>query len=258
MRYAIELAYSGKNFHGWQIQKNARTVQQYLEECMSILLKEKISLTGAGRTDTGVHASYYVAHFDTSKSINTEKYSRKLNRFLSNEINLFSVIKCHPDFHARFDAISRTYKYIINTQKNPWIKDLCYSFNQPLDIDTLNICSALLLEYKDFSSFAKLHSDNKTNICTIEEAFWIRDNDFYIFTIKANRFLRNMVRAITGTLIDTGTGKISKEDFIKIIESKNNQLASKSAPAQGLYLYDIEYKNSDFSNPVKKKALPFI
>lgn len=171
-RYIIELSYSGKNFHGWQIQANAITVQQYLQESISTILQEEISLTGAGRTDTGVHASYYVAHFDSDDELDTESLVFKLNQFLSKDLSIYSIRKTDNEFHARFGAINRSYKYIINTRKSVFLNNLTYYYSGNLDIDKMNRCSALLMKYSDFTSFAKLHSDNKTNICKIGKAVW--------------------------------------------------------------------------------------
>ena len=258
-RYIIELSYLGKNFHGWQIQPNATTVQQYLQESVSTILREEVTITGAGRTDTGVHASYYVAHFDTETLLDTDAFGRKLNYFLSNDITIFSVHKSDPEFHARFNALSRSYKYICSLNKSPFLTDLCYSYQVSLDFEEMNTASALLLEYNDFTSFAKLHSDNKTNLCQIKEAKWELHGDCLIFTIKADRFLRNMVRAITGTIFDVGNGRIGLEEFKKIIEGRDNQLASASAPAKGLYLSDIEYDEKYACvNPGIKKDFPFL
>ncbi|MCF8379635.1 MAG: tRNA pseudouridine(38-40) synthase TruA [Bacteroidales bacterium] len=258
-RYIIELSYSGKNFHGWQIQPNANTVQQYLQESLSILTQEEIIITGAGRTDTGVHASYYVAHFDSDSDLDTESLSFRLNQFVSKDLSIFSIRRTSDDFHARFDALSRTYKYIINTKKSAFLNNLSYYYSGDLDLEKMNVCSTILMEYSDFTSFAKLHSDNKTNICKIEKAVWEKHDDYVIFTIKADRFLRNMVRAITATLLDVGKGKIDMKEFKNIINKKDNQLASMSAPAKGLYLYDIEYEGKfGLRNLGKNGVFPFL
>lgn len=258
-RYIIELSYSGKNFHGWQIQANAKTVQQYLQESLSTLLQEEIVITGAGRTDTGVHASYYVAHFDCEAELDADSLLFRLNQFLSKDLSVFSIRKTDNNFHARFGAISRTYKYIINTRKSVFINNLSHYYSGDLNLEKMNECSSLLMNYSDFTSFAKLHSDNKTNICKIEKAVWERHNDYLIFTIRADRFLRNMVRAITATLMDVGKGKISVEEFKAIIDGKDNQLASMSAPAKGLYLWDIEYEGKyGLGNLGKNNIFPFL
>lgn len=257
-RHIIELAYSGKNFHGWQIQPNAKTVQQYLQESFSAILQEEITITGAGRTDTGVHASYFVAHFDSESTFDPDSLVLKLNQFLSKDVSIFKIHKVDDDFHARFEALSRTYKYIIRTRKSAFLNNLSYYYNGNINMEKMNSCAASLLEYSDFTSFAKLHSDNKTNICKIMKAVWEMHGDYLIFTIQADRFLRNMVRAITGTIFDVGKGKISEKEFKNILEGHNNQLASMSAPAKGLYLWDIEYENGvGLRNPGKGEDFPF-
>ena len=259
MRYAIELAYLGKNFHGWQIQPNATTVQQYIQDSLSTILREEVIITGAGRTDTGVHASYFVAHFDTEALFDPDAFALKLNRFLSNDISIFSLREISPEFHARFEAISRTYKYIFRLKKSPFLTDLCFLNQVSLDIDSMNSCSKILKEYDYFTSFAKHHSDNKSDICQIMEADWELHDDYLIFTIKADRFLRNMVRAITGTIFDVGKGKIGSEEFRAIIEGRDNQLASVSTPAKGLYLWDIEYPEEyGFVNQGIEGNFPFL
>lgn len=257
-KYIIELSYSGKNFHGWQIQPNAPTVQQYLQESFSTILQEEITITGAGRTDTGVHASYYVAHFDSESSFDPDSLLHKLNQFLSKDVSIFQIHQVKDDFHARFGALSRTYKYIIRTKKSAFLDDLCFYYSGNINLEKMNECSASLLKYSDFTSFAKLHSDNKTNICKIKKAVWEIKGDYLIFTIQADRFLRNMVRAITGTIFDVGKGKISTEEFKYIVDKRDNQLASMSAPAKGLYLWDIEYKSEvGLRNPGIDREFPF-
>ncbi len=258
-RYFIELAFMGSRYHGWQIQPNALTLQQVIEEALSNLLKERISVTGAGRTDTGVHASYLVAHFDSANLTDTGWLMNKLNRYLHNDIKLYNVLETSSDAHARYDATSRTYKYLVLRKKQPFLNDLAHYLHSPLNLDALHIATAMVRDTRDFSSFAKLHSDNKTNICKVYKAEWKEMNDFLIFTIKADRFLRNMVRALTGTLLDVGKEKISIEDLNNIIESRNNQNASASAPAKGLYLFDINYPEKfGLNNPVKNNFLPFL
>lgn len=240
-RFIIELAYQGKNYHGWQSQPNALTVQESVENALSTLLRTEISVTGAGRTDTGVHASYYVAHFDGPADIQADYLCYKLNSYLDSSVSVFSIKETSDDFHARFKAISRTYKYHIHTKKSAFLSDLSYAYTQKLDVGLMQKASDYLLEIKDFSSFAKLHSNNKTNICNLSQCQWEAHPGYLIFTIKADRFLRNMVRAITGTLLDAGRGKISLDEFREIVNSKDNQKAGKSAPSVGLYLFDIEY-----------------
>jgi len=245
MRYKVNLQYRGTNYHGWQIQPNAITVQEILEKAFSTILQEKTGITGAGRTDTGVHASYYVAHFDSIQKIpDLKNFAFKINRFLPKDISISNVSGVSDDFHARFSAISRTYEYVILTEKNPFFSDLSYYLYGKIDFDKMNECAKILLEYTDFTSFSKLHTDTKTNDCIIYKAEWKKDAQIlgkYVFTIKANRFLRNMVRAIVGTLLDVGKGKITCDDFRKIIENKNRSNAGFSVPPEGLFLVNIEY-----------------
>ena len=222
-KYAIELSYHGKNYHGWQIQVNAKTIQEELEYALSTIIRARIHLTGAGRTDTGVHASYYVAHFLTDAEFDPADIAFKLNSFLPESIAIFSVKKVDSDFHARFKAVSRTYKYLLYKKKSAFLSELAYVYTAGLDIQKMNSAATTLLKHTDFSSFAKLHSDNKTNNCSISHAEWHSYGDFIIFTITADRFLRNMVRAISGTLIDIGKGSVNLEEFEDIIRSKDNQ-----------------------------------
>lgn len=258
-RYFIEIAFRGTHFHGWQIQPNAFSIQKAMEEALSMLLKETIRVTGAGRTDTGVHASYFVAHFDSSEILNTEQLAGKLNILLEKDISVFKIRPMPTGAHARFDALSRCYKYIIIRYKHPFLKDLGYYYHGILNIEAMNQASAILKETRDFTSFAKLHSDNKTNICKISRSDWVEKEGFLIYTIRGDRFLRNMVRSVTGTLLDVGKGKINLEEFKQIIESRDNQKASASAPAKGLYLSDISYPASwSMHNPAKNKLIPFI
>lgn len=241
-RYFIQLNFKGTPFNGWQKQQNAPTVQESIEESLGKLLRKPVEIVGAGRTDTGVHASFYIAHFDTDTVIeNIPDFIYHLNQIIPYEIAIQKIVPVIPEAHARFDAISRTYQYVISEVKNPFEKDLSYFYNVPLDIDKMNHACEALKKYTDFTSFCKLHSDNKTNICHVYEAVWIKKGQKIIFTIKADRFLRNMVRAIVGTLIDVGREKITFDQFIGIIESKNRSAASTSAPSHGLYLTDISY-----------------
>lgn len=241
-RYFIELSYKGTNYHGWQIQPNAISIQEDLNKALSTLLRENIETVGAGRTDAGVHARFFVAHFDSSNlNIDDNNIVHRLNKFLSNDIAIKKIFKVSDTSHTRFDALSRTYKYYICKNKNPFNKDFFYHFPFELDINKINQACKILFSYTDFSCFSKLHTDTKTNNCKIILADCIEKNDMIIFTISADRFLRNMVRAIVGTLIEVGQNKISISDFIKIIESKNRSNAGKSVPAKGLFLENIEY-----------------
>ena len=245
VRYFIELAYNGAPFCGWQLQPNGVTVQGELERVLATLFRESVRLTGAGRTDTGVHALYYVAHFDAEKDDLHKDTSlvKKINGLLPREIVVFRIIAVASDAHARFDAIARTYHYRIATMKNPFTIDLAYHFYRPLDVAKMNEAATILPEYKDFTSFSKLHGNAKTNLCDITLAYWTEDSASgeLKFVITANRFLRNMVRAIVGTMIEIGLGKCAPDDIRRIILAKDRGMAGTSAPPQGLYLANIEY-----------------
>jgi len=243
-RYFLRLAYNGTHYHGWQSQDNATTIQEVLSHSLSLLVSEPVNLTGAGRTDTGVHAWQYYAHFDLANPLDEaarKKLVFKLNGFLPNDIVIFEIIPVRPDAHARFSAISRTYRYLISTAKNPFLEGFAYYLYGNLDIDLMNKGAGILLETKDFTSFSKVDTDSKTNICKVSHAKWETEGDELIFTIKANRFLRNMVRAIVGTLLELGRSRITLAEFKEIIESRNRSAAGGSVPACGLYLAEIEY-----------------
>ena len=242
------LSFEGTNYHGWQIQPNPTTVQQTLENVLSLILGEKITSIGAGRTDAGVHAAMFCIHFDSLRNDidSDKKLIFRLNNFLPSDIAVKSVKKVIPEANARFSAISRTYKYYIQKTKNPFKQQWSWHINYPLNISLMNAACDILKEYSDFTSFSRLHSDTKTNICNISYAKWIENDDEIVFSITANRFLRNMVRAIVGTMIDLGAGKISIEDFKKIIECKDRCKAGQSAPAKGLFLTDINYPDNIF------------
>jgi len=242
-RYFAVLDYNGAPFHGWQVQLNAESVQGVLNHSFSLLLRESIYMTGAGRTDTGVHARNFVAHFDSVKSDlhQQPELIRKLNRFLPNEIVIHRIARLHDDAHSRFDALSRTYRYKIAKAKNPFdFPFTCYLFS-PLDTALMRKATNTLFNYSDFTSFSKVDTDVKTNICKIMEAHWEETPEQLIFTIKADRFLRNMVRAIVGTLIEVGQHKLTVEEFVKIIEALDRCKAGSSAPAHALMLIDIHY-----------------
>ena len=242
MRYFIEFAYNGSTFFGYQIQPNQISVQEELEKALSTMLREPIKTVGAGRTDTGVHAKKMFAHFDTEKEIN-QNLVHRLNSFLPESIAIRKIFEVKPDLHARFDATFRTYHYFISTEKDPFSNTAAWQYwrQKPLDVDKMNEACKILFEYEDFTSFAKLHTDNKTNLCKMYKAEWEQNDKMLKFTVSANRFLRNMVRAIVGTMVEVGSGKISVDDFRKIIEDKYRNSAGVSAPAQGLYLVDVGY-----------------
>lgn len=275
-RYFIELSFKGTNYHGWQIQKNAHSVQQELNEALSVLLNQKIETLGCGRTDTGVHAKQFFAHFDVSwKDVKSTKESNPqsqlpvdflyhLNCLLSFDISIKKIFPVANDANARFDATSRTYEYILYNEKNPFLRDFACFFPFELNVDKMNEAAQLLLEYEDYSCFSKTRTQVKTNLCKIISAEWITGEELkrkkekgkmenntlpithyspvLIFEITANRFLRGMVRAIVGTMVELGRERITINDFRKIIENKNRSAAGASVPACGLYLTKIEYK----------------
>lgn len=250
-RYFIQLSYNGTAYHGWQIQENTfRTVQQVLNEMLSRLLNEPIVITGCGRTDTGVHATEYFAHFDSTiedLEINQDKWIFKFNFALPADIAIQKIITVKEKSNARFDAISRTYQYIINKKKDPFQIDRSCFLYGALNIEEMNKATKILFDHIDFSAFAKTNTQNLSNNCKIYKAEWKEENDLLIFTISANRFLRNMVRAIVGTLLNVGKGKISIEEFNEIIESKTRSKAGFSAHACGLYLTKVEYPQNYFN-----------
>lgn len=244
MRYFIEFSYNGKAYHGWQNQPNAISVQQVLEEALSKMLRTKIAVMGAGRTDAGVHASQMFAHFVAEDEFDMNAIVFKLNCYLPKDIAIHEIFQVKEKAHARFNAQSRTYKYRISNKKNPFSSDFAYHVYFTLDIEKMNEACKILLQYKDFQCFSKSNSDVKTYHCDIKEAFWKIENDEFIFTIKADRFLRNMVRAIVGTLIEIGLGKMEFNHLHNVIESKDRSEAGYSVPANGLYLTEIIYPDN--------------
>ncbi len=241
MRYFLELSYNGSAYHGWQIQPNAISVQEVIEKALSTLLNETVSIMGAGRTDTGVHASQMFAHFDTESNFNSTDLVFKLNSFLPKDIAIQTVFKVKNDVHTRFHALSRTYLYRVTLKKNVFNFDDAFYVKQALDIDKMNEASKILFDYKDFQCFSKSNTDVKTYNCDIMKAEWAFENNELHFVIKADRFLRNMVRAIVGTMINVGLGKIEVDDLHTIIKSKNRSEAGFSVPAHALYLTQVEY-----------------
>ena len=248
MRYFLELTYNGSTYHGWQNQPNAVSVQEVVERTLSTLLNVPTSITGAGRTDKGVHAMQMFAHFDYDLDIKKKKLIFKLNSFLPEDISVKNIIKVKDDAHARYDALSRTYIYRIITKKDVFNNKFAYHFQLPLDLPKMNEACKILMIYKDFQCFSKVNTDVKTYICNIEEAIWQLQGEELVFTIKADRFLRNMVIAIVGTHINIGMGKLKVEDLHKIIASKDRSEAGYSVPAHGLYLTEIIYPDSIFLN----------
>jgi tRNA pseudouridine38-40 synthase len=247
-RYFIYVSYNGARYCGWQWQPNGISVQEVLTGALCTVLRtDTLEVVGAGRTDTGVHASEMVAHFAVNEEI-TDKMTlcKKLNRFLPNDIAVLKITAVKDEAHARFSALSRQYEYHIVREKNVFKKGLAMKIETPLDFEKMNDAAKILFEYQDFTSFSKLHTDTKTNNCKIAIAEWTQQKDELIFTIKANRFLRNMVRSIVGTLLEVGRGKISIADFRAVIESKNRCKAGASVSAEGLFLVKVEYPETIF------------
>ena len=241
MRYFIEFAYNGKNYHGWQYQPNAPSVQQTLNKALSTLLRNEIDVTGAGRTDAGVHARQMYAHFEHDELPDIAQLVQKLNSFLPADIVVYNFLALHPDAHARFDAGSRTYEYHIHTYKDAFLNDASWYHYHPLDIEKMNAATKVLFEFSDFKCFSKTHTDVRTYICDVKEAYWKQDGHRLIFTITADRFLRNMVRAIVGTLVNVGLGRITVDDVRAIIQGRDRNNAGASVPAHGLYLTKVMY-----------------
>jgi tRNA pseudouridine38-40 synthase len=241
LRYFIELSYNGKNYYGWQIQPDVISVQEKLTKALSTILREEIAIVGAGRTDAGVHASQMYAHFDIDKELD-DNFTYKLNAILPDDIVIYKTTKVADDAHARFDAVSRSYEYKIWLGRNPFLLDTTWQLNyKNIDIEAMNVAAKLLYDYEDFECFSKVKTDVHTFNCTVTNAEWKLEGNQLSFFISANRFLRNMVRAIVGTLLDIGLGKKSVEDFKTIIESKNRSKAGVSVPAKGLFLTKVEY-----------------
>lgn len=243
-RWRIDLAYNGEKFHGWQVQPNAVSVQEILEKALSEYFNETVNIVGCGRTDTGVHAGCYTAHFDTTATI--EEFQSipevtALNQLINNDISIFSIQPVAADFHARFDAAFRVYHYYVTTQKEPLLRHFSYYIFGDIDFDLMNRAAKILYEYVDFTSFSKLHTQTKTNNCHIEKAEWRYENGLWVFEIKADRFLRNMVRAIIGTLLEVGRHKMTLEGFRNVIEQKDRNDAGVSVPAHALFLHDVGY-----------------
>ncbi len=242
-RYFMRLSYRGARFHGWQEQPNAVSVQSAIEDCLSKIVRENIKITGAGRTDTGVNARMMVAHFDVSRPIESiEALIRGINSMAGPDIAVEEIFKVANDAHARFDALSRTYHYYVHTGKSPFLYPLSWQAPPTLDFEAMNKAARILLKTSDFTSFAKLHTDTKTNICNVTQAAWHNLGEGrHVFIISADRFLRNMVRAVVGTLVDVGRHKLSLDQFVKIIEARDRCAAGTSMPPHPLFLWDIKY-----------------
>jgi len=241
LRYFIDLAYNGKNYHGWQIQPEVITVQEVLENALSTLLRKEIQVVGAGRTDAGVHAKQLFAHFDFDEIEDLSDLQFKLNSFLPKDISIQEIIQVKEDVHARFHATEREYEYVISFQKNPFSEDFSHLIHNKPSIKLMNKAAKMLLSHKDFQCFSRSKTDVKTYYCDVKIAFWKEVNSQFIFTIKADRFLRNMVRAIVGTLLDVGFEKTSLQKFQEIIDSKDRTKAGASVPGKGLFLTRVVY-----------------
>lgn len=249
MRYFIKIKYQGTHYHGWQIQTNATSIQAVLSLALSQILREEISLSGSGRTDTGVHALQQYAHFDTTHTLNLRDHMHKFNALLPHDISIQEILPVKEEAHSRFDAYQRSYQYHIHQYKDPFLHEFSYLFRPELDLDLMNRSATWLATgiERDYACFSKSRSSQETTLCRIDHAEWLRLDEFRIvFHITANRFLRNMVRAIVGTMLDIGTHKINLKDFEKIIHSKDRKRAGRSVPAQGLYLSKVNYPDEIF------------
>lgn len=240
-RYFLQLSFHGKKFHGWQIQDNAHTVQAEINNALKTLLSRDVETTGCGRTDTGVHASVFYLHFDAEDIKDESDFVYHLNCLLPFEIAIQRILKVDEKAHARYDATSRTYRYFIHRYKDPFLNDVSYYFPFTVDVQKMNEAAAILKEHTDFSCFSKSRTQVKTNICKIISARWSAREDQLFFEITADRFLRNMVRAIVGTLLEVGEGHISLTDFTEIIENKKRSGAGASVPGHGLFLTNVSY-----------------
>ncbi|MEM6644308.1 MAG: tRNA pseudouridine(38-40) synthase TruA [Bacteroidota bacterium] len=248
MRFFLEIAYRGTNYHGWQSQPNAITIQEEIEKALALILKQKTSLTGSGRTDTGVHANQQIAHFDSEEidEIDERNLIFQLNSYLSRDIAVRSIKSVHPDANARFSAISRTYHYHLHQEKDPFKQDLSYFFPTVLEVEKIKDACELIRSWQNFECFSKVHTDVNHFDCDILSIEWTRKHHRHLFSIKANRFLRGMVRAIVGTLLDVGLGRNSLQDLQLILESRDRSRAGRSVPAHGLYLEEVTYPNETF------------
>ena len=242
MRYFIHLSYDGTAYHGWQVQPQAKSVQGTLQDALSLLLRREVAVTGAGRTDTGVHAHHMVAHFDTDTPLDCAHMTYRLNGILPHDIAIQCLQQVPDDLHARFSATARTYHYYVHLSKSPFLRQYSWRLVRQPDFELMNAAARILMEYDDFASFARTGTDTKTTICHVTMAEWVQlDSDRWCFCIRADRFLRNMVRAIVGTLMEVGRGTLSLADFRRVIEHHDRSAAGDSVPAYGLYLQQVEY-----------------
>lgn len=246
MRYFFEIAYHGANYHGWQSQQNALGVQTVVEGVMTKIFRSPVAITGSGRTDTGVHCEQQFFHVDFSEDFDSALVIQKMNSFLPRDIAINSIRKVKPDASARYDAIERTYRYQITRVKNPFLQGLSWHYFKSLEIENMNKAAAFIVGEHDFECFSKVKTDVNHFICDIKKAGWVEKGDDLIFTVCANRFLRGMVRAIVGTLLDVGTGKTTQKEFVSIIQSKDRKKAGANVPALGLYLEKVKYPSGIF------------
>ena len=243
MRYFFEIAYNGTAYHGWQYQQNATGVQEVVENALSKLLREKVSIVGSGRTDTGVHCLQQFFHADLEKVVDREQLLQRLNSFLPADIVIKDMIAVRAEAHARYDARERRYEYRITRLKDPFLTHRAFYYFRELDLPTMNRAAALLLGTHDFQCFSKVKTDVNHFICNVKQVRWNQKGELLVFTITANRFLRGMVRAVVGTLLDVGTGKISVKDFQAILLGKDRKKAGMNVPPEGLYLTQVKYSN---------------
>lgn len=248
LRYFLKIRYNGKAYHGWQMQPNAITVQEVFEKCLSTILRQDIPIVGAGRTDAGVHAAQMYLHFDSEKEItDLDQLVYKLNSFLPKDIAVLDAYRVTDEAHARFDALTREYRYEISLKKDPFLQDFAWEIKHlQLNVDLMNQAAEILLAHTDYESFSRTHTDVKTFECEVTKAVWKQESDRLWFEVKANRFLRNMVRAMVGTLVEVGRGRCSLTEFKTILNSKDRSKAGASAPAHGLYLWEVDYPENIF------------
>lgn len=241
-RYFVTFAYDGTRYHGWQIQPNGNSVQEELQKALSTILRDTIEVVGAGRTDAGVHARRMTAHFETGSEFDCAQLAYKLNRLLPRDIAVYDVRRVAPDMHARFSATLRTYHYYVHTRKDPFLRHYSCELHYDLDFDLMNEAASHLLDVNDFGAFCKAHADVKTTLCNVTEAVWTRDGgDSWHFRISANRFLRNMVRAVVGTLIEVGRHRMTVAQFDQVVASGSRSNAGESMPGNALFLEDVKY-----------------
>ena len=246
MRFLFEISYLGTSYSGWQSQLNATGIQEIVEKCLSTVVRQKVSIVGSGRTDTGVHCAQQFFHADIDKMLDREKLITQMNSFLPADIAIRTISQIKPGASARYDAVERSYEYVITRRKDPLRKGLSFHYFKEIDLKTMNKAAALLVGTHDFEAFSKVKTDVNHFICTVKEAEWNQKGDLLVFNITANRFLRGLVRAVVGTLLDTGTGKISLKTFQDILKSKDRKKAGMNVPAEGLYLTKVKYPKAIF------------